>query len=189
MHLFRDPNARRNAWLSAWTTVVLVAALVLSGPAAKAQSSSGTIDGTVFDTSGALVPGATIILKNQASGDQRSDVSNGEGFFTFVAVPPGTYLVKVSRQGFATWEGKDITLESAGHIGLSNIKLKVGTKDETVIVDAATTQITPTDSGDKSFTIDQHIMQNVAIIGQNAAEFIKIMPGMAMTAGVVNSSS
>jgi len=189
MQLFRYPNARRNVWLSAWAALVLVAALVLTGPAAKAQSSSGTINGTVYDTTGALVPGATIVLKNQASGDQRTDVSNGEGFFSFVAVPPGTYLVKVSRQGFATWEGKDITLDSGGNIGLSDIKLKVGTKDETVIVDAATTQITPTDSGDKSFTIDQHIMQNVAIIGQNAAEFIKIMPGMAMTAGAVNSSS
>ena len=49
--------------------------------------------------------------------------------------------------------------------------------------------MTPTDSGEKSFTIGQNIMQNVAIIGQNAAEFIKIMPGMAMTGGATNANS
>ena len=189
MNSFRHSNAGNRVWISVWAALALVVALVITGPAARAQSSSGTIDGTVYDTSAALVPGATIILRNQASGDERTDVSNGEGFFSFAAVPPGTYLVKVSRQGFATWEAKDIALDSGGHIGLTNVKLKVGTKDETVVVDATVTQITPSDSGDKSFTIDEHILQNVAIIGQNAAEFIKIMPGMAMTSGVVNSSS
>jgi hypothetical protein len=189
MNSFRHTNAVHKVWLSVWAALALVAALVLTGPAARAQSSMGSIEGTVYDTSSALVPGATIILKNQASGDQRTDLSNSEGFFNFAAVPPGVYTLKVSRQGFATWEAKDITLDSGGHVGVSSIKLKVGSKDETVVVEATSTQITPSDTGDKAFTIGQDVMQNVAIIGQNAAEFIKIMPGMAMTSGVLNSSS
>ncbi len=67
--------------------------------------------------------------------------------------------------------------------------MQVGARSDTVVVEASDTQITPTDSGEKSFTIGQNIMQNVAIIGQNAAEFIKIMPGMAMGASATNQSS
>ena len=189
MNSFRHSSAGQEFWMSVRAALALIVALVLTGPVAKAQSSSASLDGTVYDVSSALVPGASVILKNQASGDQRIEVSNSAGFFSFAAVPPGTYSVTVTRQGFATWEAKDITLDSGAHIGVQDIKLKVGSKDETVVIEATNTQITPSDSGDKAFTIDQNVMQNVAIIGQNAAEFIKIMPGMAMTAGAVNSNS
>jgi hypothetical protein len=189
MNLCRYANTTQKFWLSVCAVITLIAALVLTGPTARAQSSAASLDGIVLDTSGALVPGAAVILRNQASGDERTAVSNAEGFFNFAAIPPATYTVRVSRQGFATWEARDITLTSGDHRAVSGIKLKVGTKDETVVVEATTAQITPTDSGEKSFTIDQNIMQNVAIVGQNAAEFIKIMPGFAMTGGSVNQSS
>jgi hypothetical protein len=175
--------------LSTWAALAVLAVLVLWVPAAKAQSSSATLDGTVLDQSGAIVPDANIILKNQASGDERTVVSNGEGFFNFAAVPPGNYTLRVTRQGFATWEARDINLSSGDHRNASAIKLKPGAKEETVVVEATSTDITPTDSGEKSFTIGQNIMQNVAIVGQNAAEFIKIMPGMAMTSGALNQNS
>jgi hypothetical protein len=186
MKLFRHPFANPGFCLIA---IALSIPLLFSGINAKAQSSSATLDGTVLDASGAVVPGATVILKNQASGDQRNAISNGQGFFNFAAVPPGTYSVKVQMQGFQSWEGKDILLSSGDHRGLSSIRLKPGATSETITVSATNEQITPTDSGDKSFTIGQEVMQNVAIIGQNAAEFIKIMPGMAMTSGAVNQSS
>src|ERR1035437_5956873 len=189
MKLCRHKETTQKVLLSVCAVIALVAVLVLTGPTAKAQSSAASLDGTVLDTSGAYVSGAAIILRNQASGDERTAVSNAEGFFNFAALPPASYTLSVSRQGFATWEARDINLTSNDHRAVSDIKLKVGSKDETVIVEATSTQITPTDSGDKSFTIDKNIMQNVAIVGQNAAEFIKIMPGFAMTGGAVNSAS
>jgi hypothetical protein len=189
MNLFRHAIAIPKGWLSAWVLVGVTAGLLLTGPTAKAQSSSATLDGTVADASGAIVPGATVILKNQASGDERNATSNAEGFFNFAAVPPGTYTIKITRQGFANWEAKDVTLTSGDHRNVNGIKLKVGANTETVEVSATTTPITPTDSGEKSFTIDQQVLQDVSIIGQNAAEFIKIMPGMAMTAGATNQNS
>jgi hypothetical protein len=72
---------------------------------------------------------------------------------------------------------------------MTGIKLDPGLAKETVVVEGSSVQITPTDSGEKSTLINQHILQNVAILGQNAAEFVKIMPGMAMTGGVLNQSS
>src|SRR5579859_443987 len=169
--------------------VVLVALVLPFQPSALAQTTSATLTGTVFDVSGAVVANATVSLKNNASGDLRTTTSNGEGYFSFAAVPPGTYSLTVVRDGFSTWQAKSIVLNSDDKRNLSGIKLKPGAKTETVVVEAADTQITPTDSGEKSTLINEHILQNVAIVGQNAAEFVKIMPGMAFTGGVVNQSS
>ena len=166
-----------------------LAVCLLIQPSALAQQTSSTLTGTVFDASGAVVGDAMVTLKNEASGDLRSTSSNGDGYFTFAAVPSGTYSVSVTKDGFSTWEAKSVVLNSAEKRNLSGISLKPGARTETVVVEAAETQITPEDSGEKSTIINQKIMQNVAIIGQNAAEFVKIMPGMAFTGGVVNQSS
>jgi hypothetical protein len=166
-----------------------VAVLVLATMTGRAQTSSATLTGTVFDTSNAVVPGATVALTNDASGAVRREVSNGDGYFTFAAIQPGSYTIRIEAKGFAKWEGHGIALSSGDNRTVSGIRLKPGTSETTVVVQASTGQITPTDSGEKSFTIGQNVMQNVAIIGQNAAEFIKIMPGMAMTGGVLNQSS
>jgi hypothetical protein len=171
-----------------WIFVTL-AALVLIGPVAFAQTNSSSISGTVLDQSGAIVPQAKVTLQNQSSGDTRTTVSNGEGYFAFNAVPPGSYSIKIEMQGFHAWEAKDIAINAAEQRKLAGIKLQPGAATETVVVQGAEAQITPEDSGEKSFTIDQKEMQNVPIVGQNAAEFIKILPGMAFTGGVLNQSS
>jgi hypothetical protein len=170
-------------------TAVLAALVLPIQPSALAQTTSATLTGTVFDASGAVVANATVGLKNEASGDLRATVSNGEGYFSFAAVPPGTYSVIVEKDGFRTWEAKSIALNSDDNRNLSGIKLTPGAKTETVVVEAADTLITPVESGEKSTLINEKILQNVAIVGQNAAEFVKIMPGMAFTGGVVNQSS
>ena len=174
--------------------VMLLAAILVTlvspfQPAALAQTTTATLTGTVFDASGAVVADAAVSLKNQASGDLRTTTSNGEGYFTFAAVPPATYSVTVEKEGFKAWEAKGIVLNSADKRNMIGIKLEPGAKTETVFVEAAFEAITPTDSGEKSALINQHILQNVAIQGQNAAEFLKILPGMAYTGGTVNLSS
>jgi hypothetical protein len=190
MNWFKQPMAVSKGLSTLVAALAVVAVLFITTPTATAQSSSATVNGTVLDTSGAVVPGASVTLKNQASGDERTEVSNGDGFFNFIAVQPGTYTLSVSRQGFKNWQAKDINVNASETRGIANIKLQVGAKSETVVVEASETQITPSDSGEKSFTIGQNIMQNVAIIGQNAAEFIKILPGMAMAqTGGLNTSS
>jgi hypothetical protein len=170
--------------------VVVLFALVLHlQPSALAQQTSATLTGTVLDASGAVVADAMVTLKNEASGDLRTTVSNSEGYFTFAAVPPAMYSVVVTKDGFSTWEARSFVLNSADKRNISGISLKPGARSETVVVEAADTQITPEDSGEKSTLINQHVLQNVAIVGQNAAEFVKIMPGMAFTGGVLNQSS
>ena len=181
------PREWSNSFLPILGVFLVFAALFV--PSASGQQTSAALSGTVLDSSGAVVPDATVTLKNETSGDTRSTVSNSEGFFVFAAVPPASYSLTVEKADFKVWEVKGIMLNSADKRSVAGIKLMPGLKTETVVVEASDTQVTPTDSGDKSTLITQHIMQNVAIVGQNAAEFVKIMPGVAFTGGVVNQSS
>src|SRR5690242_16088017 len=180
---------RKAALALSFLAVALVLTLVVPFQPLSAQVTNATLTGTVFDSSGAVVADATVTLKNEASGDVHDTVSNGDGFFTFAAVPPATYTISVEKAGFRTWQAKSIMLNSADRRNISGIKLAPGATTETVVVEATDVQITPTDSGEKSTLINQHILQNVAIVGQNAAGFVKIMPGVAFTGGVVNQSS
>ena len=148
-----------------------------------AQNVTGTLTGIVSDASGAVVPNASVIMKNADSGDIRKTVSNGEGFFTITAVQPGTYIVTVDAKGFQKWEQRGLTLNSGDKRTLSEISLTVGSTGDTVVVEGTASQLSPVDSGEKAAVISTKELQNIAIIGSNAAEFIKILPGMAMTTG------
>jgi hypothetical protein len=169
--------------------ITIAAALTVLISQASAQTTTAALTGTVYDASGAVIPKANVTLTNEASGDLRRTVSNADGYFTFAAVPPGSYSVKVEMDGFDIWEAKGVMLNSGDKRGVADIKLTPGGKKETVVVEASGGQITPVDSGEKSTLITEKIMQNVAIVGQNAAEFVKIMPGMAFTGGALNQSS
>src|SRR6266480_6602875 len=107
---------------------VLFALALPFQPSVLAQTTGATLTGTVFDVSGAVVADAAVILKNDASGDLRSTVSNGEGYFTFAAVPPGTYSITVEKAGFKTWEANSFVLNSADKRNVSAIKLAPGAK-------------------------------------------------------------
>jgi len=169
--------------------VLLISSLLFMASAALAQTTTAALTGTVYDSSGAIIPGASVSLKNEASGDFRRTLSNGDGYFTFAAVPPGSYTLVVEMKGFKGSEIKNVVLNSGDKRSITEVKLSAGAATETVEVEAVGTQLTPTDSGEKSTLINQHILNNVAIVGQNAAEFIKIMPGMAYTGGVLNQAS
>jgi len=152
----------------------------------QAQSVTGNLTGTVADPSGAVIPGATVIMKNQLSGDERKTVSNNDGFFSINAVQPGDYTVIIQAQGFEKWQQTTIHFDPGDKRNLSNIALSVGAATETVTVAGTSDVLTPVDSGEKSIVIGQKQMQDIAIQGQNAAEFIKILPGFAMTGGTTN---
>jgi len=176
-----------------WLRLLWLAALVLVvtalGPNLVAQNVTAQLTGTVVDATGAVVPKANVTLTNEATTDVRRTVTNSDGFFTFAAVPPGTYTCTVEQTGFNQWQTTHIALDAGDRRNLPNIALKVGATKETVVVEGTINQISPVDSGEKSTTINTQLLQNVALLGQNAAEFLKIMPGMAMTGGVMNEAS
>ena len=155
----------------------------------QAQNVTGNLTGTVADPSGAIIPGATVIMRNENSGDERKTVSNNDGFFSINAVQPGDYTVIIQSQGFEGYQQTHVHFDAGDKRNLSNIALKMGAATDTVTVAGTSEELTPVDSGEKSIVIGQKQMQDIAIQGQNAAEFIKILPGFAQTGSTTNGNS
>src|SRR2546427_7653811 len=75
--------------------------------AAPGQTTSGSISGTVTDSTGQVVPASAVLLINESTGEERRTATNEAGFFVFTALPPGPYTVKVEFKGFKSYESKN----------------------------------------------------------------------------------
>jgi len=158
--------------------VVLCCVILLSGGSLRAQSIYGTITGTVYDPSGAVVANSTLILKNVASGDVRKGATNSDGYYSFSSVPTGSYSITVEAAGFEKTVTEGIELSGAASLNFP-IKLTIGASTTEVKVEGVADQIIATDSGEKSITLTEKQLQDFSIVGRNAGEFIKILPGFA----------
>jgi hypothetical protein len=158
--------------------LTLLLVLTLFAVQAQAQSIYATISGTVTDSNGALIPGAKVNVTNAASGIVRHLSSNKEGFFSANQLVVGTYSVSVEAKGFKKWMGSDIVL-NASDVRTLNIPLNVGAETMTVEVSATASQIDIVDSGAKAETISQADLEKQPLIGRNAMEILRIIPGSA----------
>lgn len=156
----------------------LCLALLLS-VTSSAQSVFATLTGSVVDPSQAVVPGAKIAIKNVQSGDTRRTVTNQDGYFSFTSIPVGpSYEVTIEAAGFTTYKATEMVFSGAETKTL-NVTMRVGTTADAVDVVSAADAV-PTVSGEKSATLTRKELENYAIVGRNAAEFIKIMPGFSI---------
>lgn len=166
---------------------LLITALFLCQLPSFGQSASGSISATVTDASGAIIPRAQVILKTESTNATRETVTNGSGVFYFPAVSPGSYTVTVSASGFTSWEANGIIITQGKSVNLPSVSLQVGGTKQEVAVVAAADVIVPVDTGTASQTLSKNMVEELSIMGRDAAELIKIMPGMAMAAGLSQS--
>jgi hypothetical protein len=121
-----------------------------------------------------------------ASGELRKTVTNREGFFSVSTLPAGTYQVTVEMKGFQKWVATGIILNGSDSRTI-NVPLKVGAETETVEVSALTQEVAPVDTGEKSALISSKELNELSLVGRNATEFLKILPGATLSAnGAVN---
>src|ERR1700730_11073272 len=102
-------------------------------PLAWSQGSVGTLNGTVLDPDGAIVPGAAVILVNNATGEEHKTTSTSAGAYTLPYVPAGTYKLRVSAPGFRTSEADNVILRVAQTLTV-NVTLEIGQVSERVTV-------------------------------------------------------
>jgi hypothetical protein len=164
----------------------LLAVLSAMLPAASAQSIFANLTGTVTDTTGAVVAGAKVTILNTSSKVSAQQTTNSAGFFSATQLPAGTYNVSASAKGFQKWEANGIILNSSDNRTIS-ISLKVGAETETVEVNTLAEEVASVDSGEKSDLISAKELNQLSLVGRNATEFIKILPGATLSAnGAVN---
>jgi Carboxypeptidase regulatory-like domain len=157
---------------------VLSACLAVSAPAQSVTA--GDINGTVTDSTGALVPNATITVTNPATGESKTAASNSAGTYRVPLLPPGTYTVTATATGFSTIS-TTITV-AAGSVTTDNLKLSVGQNSTTVEVSAAP-EIINTTNGDLTtvFTADQ--VQSLPNPGNDLTFVAQTAPGSVMNTG------
>ena len=154
----------------------------------SAQSIYGTFTGIVSDPTGAVIGKASIKLRDQQSGSQRETISNAEGFYTFISVPPGTYQLTVVHSGFETYKQTGMALTGGDKLN-ANVVLKLGNTANVVEVSSTVDLLVPQDSGENSNKLTRKELESFIQIGSNAAEFIKMMPGFAINNGTSNGAA
>ena len=155
---------------------------VLVAPPARAQD-TGTLSGTVVDTSGQVVPGATVTLANEATTGVRTTTSSDRGGFSFRAVPPGTYTVRVELQGFRTLEQKRNVVNASSHVDLGQVRLEVGTLTEVVSVVAEGAAI-ETKNSDYSGLLTATQISQIQSRGRDVVNLLRLLPGVHYEADI-----
>jgi hypothetical protein len=159
----------------------------LSFTIAHAQQLTATLSGFATDQTDARIPGAAILVVNDASGDKRDSKADGDGFFSVTALPPGTYTVTVTAKGFAAWKETGVLLNQGDSRTLPNIHLKVSGDVNAVTVVSGENAEVPVDTAEISATLNNELVDSATLTGRNAAELIKMMPGITFNSN--NSGS
>jgi hypothetical protein len=158
--------------------LVALAFLICGASPAGAQVGQATLTGTVEDTTGAVVTGATITLTDIANQTRKTASSDSHGFFSFASLPASTYEVNFEKPGFAELRRK-IVVHIADHTEIPDIHLAVKAANESVSVTTESTSITPDTTGEVSYTFSAKEVQNLAIEGRSAIELLGLVPGSA----------
>jgi hypothetical protein len=153
----------------------LIIALAAGIPASAQDT--GTISGTVVDSSDQVLPGATITLTNEATGAVRTLTSNERGEFAFRALQPGSYTVVAELQGFRKFEQRANVLNASSRLELGNVKLDIGTLSEVVSVVAQGT-VVETKSSDYSGLLTANQIAQIQTKGRDVVNLLRLLPGV-----------
>ena len=168
---------------SAIVPVLLIASL----SALHAQTSTtGGVAGVITDASGAVVSGASVTLRNVATGAQQKAVSSNSGSYRFDLLPPGIYKVVVLQAGFQELDS-NVTVDSSKVVA-ADLKLSVGSADVTVEVNTVASLVNA-DDANVATTIGQAQVAEVPNSGNNLLFETRITPGFNTGFGVVGSTS
>jgi hypothetical protein len=165
---------------------VACAALAIAIPAWAQGGTSSTLAGVVVDTGGGVIPGADIIVKNDATGVQQTSVTNGQGAFSFPGLNVGTYTVTVSLQGFKTFVAKNVVLTTGAPANVKAI-LEIGGMTEQVTV-SSSSEIIQTQSSTVSTTLNTNQIVKLPLTSRSAMDFVNLLPGVSTPGGNRNAT-
>jgi len=124
-----------------WYVISLVLALcVVLSLSAQAQETTGGLQGTIKDATGAVVPNAKVVVTSSTLVGNKEIETDGSGYYRFANLPPGSYTITVTAKGFKTFKREDLIIE-VGHLPSVDVALEVGTTSEIVEVSSAPPQI------------------------------------------------
>jgi outer membrane receptor protein involved in Fe transport len=151
--------------------------LLLCGATGFAQSGNeGSVEGTVTDPSGAVIPGATVKARHVGTSAVVTATTNEHGIFRFLVLPVGTYEISAERSGFATLihNGVVVTVGAKIHLPLT---VQLAGQRESVFVSGETPLVETTRSH-VSATVEERLIDNLPVNGRNFMDFAVLSPGV-----------
>jgi hypothetical protein len=161
-----------------WLSVVL---LLLGAVTATGQTTTGSMFGTVVDGTNQVIPGATVTIVNEATGEERHGVTNENGTFVFPALVPGPYTVRAAMDGFRPLEMRGRVVLANNRLDVGNLPLEVGQLTESVNVTARGETVATTVTSHQA-VMDLQQVTNLAIRGRDPISLLKILPGVQLLA-------
>ena len=160
--------------------------IVFAGMATFGQAGRGGIRGTVTDPSGAVVPGAKVVLLDPATGATQHTATSAAGLYSFISLNPSVYQVTASQKGFASVarDNVKVTLDQVTEV---NIRMQVGAITETVIVTESIGLVEPTNSTVGTL-IPSEAIDRVPLLYRNVYDLVQLSAGVIPVNGSPNSS-
>jgi hypothetical protein len=157
-----------------WSAVLVI---ILSCPAAWAQTFRGIIQGTVTDASGAVLTGAKVTAHNTNTGTERTTVTNASGNFNLPELPIGTYSLKVEETGFQTSKTTGIVVEVASTRRIDTVLLPGQVQEQVEVAGESLSQV-ETSTDDLGSTISANTVENLPVNGRDYTKLIYLTPGI-----------
>ena len=155
--------------------LLAIAAIGLFG-----QSDNGILLGTVVDPSQAVVPGATVTLRNIATGKVATTKTDKDGVFQFPSTLVGSYSLQVNAPSFKAYDLSGIAVLSAETRNLGMLRLEIGSNTQQVTVTAGATPV-QTSSTEVNQTIETAKLEELSAKGRDPFQFFDLMPGVVDT--------
>ncbi len=155
--------------------------VAITSPAFAQQRASAGIYGSVFDSQGAVVPGAKISLLQVTTNQTRTTISNREGQYLFPLLPVGEYRISVERPGFRRYEQTGLILQVNDNVKV-DVPLEVGELATSVTVEASVVSV-ETASATLKETVDSKRVLNLPLNGRNLADLTLLVPGVQPQGG------
>ena len=143
------------------------------------QGNDAVLTGSVLDTSGAVVPQASVVALNINTGVATSQTSNSSGVYLFPVLPPGDYRITSEKAGFKKYVLDRLTLRAGDHVE-QNLALQVGTATETVQVEANSEAVNYLNSSAGGL-LSSTRLSDLPVAGRNAMDLVLTQPGVVGT--------
>jgi len=161
--------------------------VVLAVPTVIAQTFRGTILGTITDSSGAVVPGAKVTVRQVATGLARTTEATSDGSYSVPELPIGTYTVTVAAAGFQTSVTRDVIVDVATERRV-DAQLRAGQVSETVEVSGETLPLVETTSAELGGTLTTKAIENLPVNGRDYTKLIYLNPGVSGSPDQISDS-
>ncbi len=175
------PSAERrqgalNLWAAALTSLLVICAW-LAFPVAGSAQNAASINGTIKDTTGGVIPQATIVLRNMETGVERKTESNSLGVYALQQIVPGNYNIEIQKEGFTAAEERGVRL-SVDQSTTFDFTLKVGSTQQTVRVEATVAAL-QTSTAELGTAIAKSEINDLPLNGRNFSQLLMLTPGVS----------